>query len=107
MAMVETRAGTSVVPSGQREPSVLVILVVHDGAPWLRRCLRGLAAQTYPRLGIVAFDNRSSDGSADLLEAALGSERVHRSEANLGFSGAVGTALASETARQADYVLLL
>jgi GT2 family glycosyltransferase len=67
----------------------------------------GLAKQTHPRIGVLAVDNGSTDGSADLLEAALGQDRVIRSEVNIGFAGAVRVALASETAQQADYVLLL
>jgi GT2 family glycosyltransferase len=107
MATVETRAGAASAPSGQTEPSVLAVLVVRDGAAWLRLCLMGLAKQTHPRIGVLAVDNGSTDGSADLLEAALGADRVIRSNDNMGFAGAVGIALASETAQQADYVLLL
>jgi GT2 family glycosyltransferase len=107
MAIVETRAEASLVPSGQTEPSVLAVLVVRDGAAWLRTCLMGLAKQTHPRIGVLAVDNGSADGSAGLLEAALGPDRVIRSKDNVGFAGAVRIALASETAQQADYVLLL
>lgn len=67
----------------------------------------GLAKQTHPRIGVLAVDNGSTDGSADLLEAALGPDRVVREKDNVGFSGAVGIALASEAAKLADYVLLL
>jgi GT2 family glycosyltransferase len=67
----------------------------------------GLAKQTHPRIGVLAVDNGSADGSADLLEAALGQERVIRSTENVGFAGAVRIALAWEAAQQADYVLLL
>jgi GT2 family glycosyltransferase len=107
MATVETRAGAASVPPPQTEPSVLAVLVVRDGAAWLRQCLMGLAKQTHPRLGVLAVDNASTDGSVDLLEAALGPERVLRSAGNVGFSGAVRLALASEAAQQADYVLLM
>ena len=48
-------------------PSVLVVLVVRDAAGWLRGCLSALGAQTYPRVGIVAVDNGSTDGSLELL----------------------------------------
>src|SRR6476619_4497578 len=102
MATVQTRAATASAPSGHTEPSVLAVLVVRDGAAWLRQCLMGLAKQTHPRIGVLAVDNGSTDGSADLLEAALGPDRVLRGADNLGFSGAVGVALASEAAQQAD-----
>src|SRR5689334_5090718 len=107
MAMVETRAGTTLASSGTSEPSVLVVLVVRDGASWLRTCLRALASQTYPRIGVLAVDTGSTDGSAELLEAALGTDRVVRSDRGTGFAGAVGLAFGSQAAQLADYVLLL
>jgi GT2 family glycosyltransferase len=88
-------------------PSVLVILVVKDGAAWLARSLASLARQTHPRLGVVAVDNASTDGSADKLVSALTAERVLRLERNEGFPAAVGRALATPVAKKADYVLLL
>lgn len=84
-----------------------MLLVVRDGGRWLRQSLMGLARQTHPRIGVLAIDNDSSDGSADLLRSALGPDRVLKSERNLGFAGAVGWALQSEVAGQADYLLFL
>ncbi|HXF36237.1 MAG TPA: glycosyltransferase family 2 protein, partial [Actinomycetota bacterium] len=89
-------------------PSVLVVLVVKDGAPWLRECLRALAAQTYPRVGVLAVDNASRDGSREVLEQALGPGRVLALERNAGVAGAVREALARiPAAREADYLLVL
>jgi GT2 family glycosyltransferase len=88
-------------------PSVLVVLVVKDGAAWLARSLASLARQTHPRLGVVAVDNGSTDGSADMLVSALTEERVIRSGRNEGFPAAVARALATPVAGKADYVLLL
>jgi GT2 family glycosyltransferase len=88
-------------------PSVLVVLVVKDGAAWLGRSLASLARQSHPRLGVVAVDNASTDGSADMLVSALTAERVLRLERNEGFPAAVGRALATPVAKVADYVLLL
>jgi GT2 family glycosyltransferase len=108
MSALETRSPQAVPDSDRtRPPSVLVVLVVKDGAPWLRRCLVALSRQTHPRIGVLAVDNGSSDGSAELLEEALGPERVLRLERNLGFGGAVRRALETEVAGRADYVLLL
>jgi GT2 family glycosyltransferase len=88
-------------------PSVLAVLVTKNGAPWLRRLLGSLARQTHRRLGVLAVDNASSDGSADLLDRVLGSRRVIRLERDLGFGGAVRRALEVPAAREADFVLFL
>jgi GT2 family glycosyltransferase len=87
-------------------PSVLVVLVVRDAAAWLRKVLASLARQTHPRIGVMAVDNASTDGSGDILEQVLGS-RVMRLDRNVGFSEAVGRALARTADTRPDYVLLL
>src|SRR3954466_1220992 len=91
----------------RKEPSVLVVLVVHDGLPWLRECLRSLSRQTHPRLGIVAVDNASTDGSRPVLEQALGAERVIALSKNIGLPGAVQAGLKVDAAERADYFLIL
>jgi GT2 family glycosyltransferase len=90
-----------------RVPSVLVVLVAHDGAAWLRDCLQSLAAQTHPRLGVLAVDIASTDGSDALLRQALGDARVLSVERHAGMAGAVRTALDLPAAHAADYVLIL
>ncbi len=51
---------------------VSVVMVSHDGASWLPAVLDGIRAQTAPVAGVVAVDTGSKDGSADLIESALG-----------------------------------
>ncbi len=70
--MVSTTADRSSRAADVRVPSVLVVLVTRDAAAWLRDCLRALSEQTHPRLGVIAVDNASEDGSRELLEKALG-----------------------------------
>ena len=89
------------------DPSVLVVLVVHDGARWLPECLRSLAAQRYPRLGVVAVDNASRDGSSELLAKALGERRVLTLPEDRGVAGALLAASELPAAQAADYVLLI
>ena len=84
-----------------------MVLVVKDGGQWLPQCLQGLSRQTYPRIGVIAIDNGSTDNSVELLEGALGAARVIPLNRNLGFPGAVAAALRSDVAEQADYVLLM
>lgn len=88
-------------------PSVLAVLVARNGAAWLPRALRSLARQTHPRVGVVAVDNASTDGSAELLERSLGARRVIRLERDLGFAGAIGRAMEIPAVRRVDYLLLL
>ncbi len=93
--------------TGRKEPTVLVVLVVHDGLPWLRECLRSLSRQTHPRLGIVAVDNGSTDGSREVLRQALGESRVLSLPKNPGLPAAIRAGLKVEAAERADYVLVL
>jgi GT2 family glycosyltransferase len=88
-------------------PTVLVVLVTHDAAAWIADCLRSLAVQTYPRLGVLAVDNASSDGTRATLEQSLGAGRVLALGDNRGVAGAVQAALArAPAAAEADYLLI-
>src|SRR5436190_3503790 len=100
-------SSTASVAAPDRAPSVLVILAVRDEAERLRECLQALAAQTYPRLGILAIDEASSDGSHEVLVHALGEGRVIRHDERVGLSGSFADALAQPVAAEADFVLLL
>jgi GT2 family glycosyltransferase len=105
--MVTTTADRSPVADAIRTPSVLVVLVVSNGARWLRESLRSLARQTHPRLGVVAVDGGSTDGSREILQQALGSKRLIALPEDRGLSGAMRKALELPVARAADYVLVL
>ncbi|HEX9235703.1 MAG TPA: glycosyltransferase family 2 protein, partial [Actinomycetota bacterium] len=107
MAQLETGVPTAAARQGTTAPSVLVILVTRDGATWLPQCLTALSRQTHPRLGVLAIDNGSSDASAEVLESALGADRVIRRSGQGGFAGALAEALRSDIAGQADYALFL
>ena len=74
--MATTTVDRSPASDDVRSPSVLVVLVTRDAAGWLRGCLESLAGQTHPRLGVVAVDNGSSDGTLEVLHHALGEGRV-------------------------------
>lgn len=99
--------GSSTDTPSEHTPSVLVVLVVRDAAGWLRGCLSALGAQTYPRMGVIAVDNASSDGSQDILRHALGERRVVASDRDRGLAGSVRSALEIPAAREADYLLVL
>ncbi|MGZ4208601.1 MAG: glycosyltransferase family 2 protein, partial [Actinomycetota bacterium] len=81
--------GSSIDSASQRAPSVLVVLVVRNAAGWIRGCLASLGAQTYRRMGVIAVDNASDDGSAALLIQALGERRVLELDRDAGLPGSV------------------
>src|SRR5216110_3168394 len=102
MAQAETRVPTAPADEEQlKRPAVLVILVVTDAEAWLPQCLVGLSRQTYPRLGVLAVDNGSVDGSSALLRSALGADRVLSFDEPAGFAAAVALGLRSPLAGQA------
>lgn len=105
--MVTTTTDRSSADDALSTPSVLAVLVVRNGARWLRECLRSLAAQRYPRLGVVAVDNASTDGSRQLLVQALGERRVLGLDEDRGIAGALRAASELPAVRAADYLLIL
>lgn len=88
---------------------VTAVLVAHDGATWLPEVLAALDALTVrPRL-LVAVDTGSTDGSADLLRAALGPDAVHVLPRRTGYGAAVaaGLELADAAAGPSSWLWLL
>ncbi|MEX1177463.1 MAG: glycosyltransferase [Nitriliruptor sp.] len=93
-----------------RAPSstpVLVVLVAHDGGPWLAGTLRSLAAQSHEHLEVVAVDNGSTDDTRAVLQAAFGEDHVLVADRDLGFAAAVSMALDARPVDASPYVLLL
>lgn len=93
--------------TSERQPTVLVVLVVRDAADWLRDTLSALASQTYPRLAVLAIDNASTDGSQGILEQALGDRRVVALQEPAGLAGSLRAAIALPAAAEADFILLV
>ncbi|MBN1639711.1 MAG: glycosyltransferase family 2 protein [Anaerolineae bacterium] len=65
-----------------------VIIPVWNGIRYLAPCLDALLAQQGVRFEVIAVDNGSTDGSADMLDERYPGITVVRNPANLGFSGA-------------------
>ena len=82
---------------------VVAVLVAHDGAAWLPEALAALAASTRTPTKVVCVDTGSTDGSAELLEAAYG--EVLRLPRTTGYGEAVAKAL--EGAPASAWVWLL
>ncbi|MFK3979302.1 glycosyltransferase family 2 protein [Micromonospora sp. NPDC050397] len=89
----------------QRRPLVSVLLVNWNTRDETRRCLESLRATTGPgqRFEVVAVDNGSRDGSAELL-AAQPDVRLIRNRRNVGFAAAVNQAYREATG---ELILLL
>jgi GT2 family glycosyltransferase len=68
---------------------VSVIIVTWNSAPFLRRCLAALAAQTYPEVELIHIDNASADDSLAVVRECAPEARQIVNDANLGFSAAV------------------
>ena len=84
--------------------AVTVVVVTHDSADHVGRCLACLAAQTRPPERIFVLDNGSRDGSAAAAEAAIAADErlrsratVRRLDANVGFAAANNLGIAAAT----------
>ena len=72
---------------------VTAVLVAHDGEPWLPRCLQAIGDLARSPERILAVDTGSTDGTAELLAAALGPAAVLTESAQTGFGAAVRRAV--------------
>lgn len=89
----------------QADTSIAAVVVATDGRDWLPDLIDSLVAQTRALDDVVAVDNRSTDGSRDLLLERLGPDRLLPSSEDLGFPAAANMGVAAVP--DADYVLLL
>ena len=84
------------------DPVVSVILPAYNAAPFIEAALASLAAQTLADIEILAIDDASTDGTADLLEAAARGDpriRLLRQSVNAGPSAARNRGLAEARGR--------
>lgn len=65
-------------------PAVIVHVVVHNGASWMRRILDPLMSQTYRNFKVLFLDNASSDETADIMRNEYPDIRCLRSDDNIG-----------------------
>src|SRR5258708_28971876 len=83
---------------------VSVISVPWNRAPFLRRCLAALAAQTYPKIELIHIDNTSADDSAAIVRECAPNAKEIINDSNRGFSAAVNQ---GTRAANGEFVLLL
>ncbi|MBZ5497881.1 MAG: glycosyltransferase family 2 protein [Acidobacteriia bacterium] len=86
-------------------PRVLISIVTHNSAHYLKRCLESLRAQTWRDCVVCLADNASTDGSLGIAaEYADFLGTIHRLKRNVGFCAAQNQLIA---ATPSDYVLVL
>ena len=78
---------------------VSVVLITWNSAPYLRRCLAGIAGQTYRDLELIHVDNASTDDSVARVTGA----RQILNQTNRGFAAAANQAIRES---RADFVAL-
>ena len=56
-------------------PKVSFFLMVYNNAPYIKKAIRSVFAQTWPNLQIVISDDASTDGTADLIREEVAAYR--------------------------------
>lgn len=85
---------------------ILVIVVTYNGLKWLERCLGSVRASQAPA-DLYVWDNDSTDGSADWVQAHFPEAKLVRSADNLGFAEANNMGMRYALDKGYDYVYLL
>jgi GT2 family glycosyltransferase len=86
-------------------PRVLVSIVTHNSARFLRHCLESLRAQTWRDYALCLWDNASTDNSIGIArEYTDFLASIHQSDKNIGFCAAQNRIIA---AHRSDHVLVL
>ena len=86
-------------------PTVVALLVSHDGSRWLTAVVEGLRSQTVPLAGVVCVDTGSHDDSPDLLLDAF--DEVVTVSGRTAYPEAVRIGLEQIPAEAAEWVWLL
>lgn len=94
-------------------PSILAIVVTHNGRQWLKDCLVSLGAQTYPLLDVLVVDDASLDPKREPRLKRVAKRHLKRrrwgyvrTPRPLGFGGAINWAL-SRVKTDADLLLFI
>ncbi len=69
-------------------PSATIILITHNGQPYLEECLDSLRRALLPGAEVVVVDNASTDGSAELVRARMPEAKLVVNAVNCGFAAA-------------------
>ena len=90
------------------DPRVLVVLVTHNGGPWLASSLESLRYQIYPCMDVLVVDSGSAAETAPTVARYAHDAEVVLSKRNLGFGAAANAGLeTSSRTSAADYFLFM
>ncbi|MFN2595021.1 MAG: glycosyltransferase [Actinomycetota bacterium] len=110
--LVESETARPAITDDQEIPSVLAIVVTHNGRQWLTDSLVGLNTQTYPTLDVLVVDDASTREPDRPLKRVAKRHLKRRRWAYLrtprplGFGGAINWAL-SRVRTDADLLLFI
>lgn len=92
-----------------RQPTIYLVIPVHNRLDATRECLESLRAQTYVQYRVVLVDDGSTDGTSDYLRQHYPEMTVLDGDGNLWWTGAtnLGVRYVLQHAREDDYLLTL
>lgn len=85
---------------------VYVVVVLYNGAKWIKKCFGSLQASSLP-VEVIAVDNASSDEGVKILNRFFEGVTLIRAGSNLGFGKANNLGIKHALNQGADYVFLL
>jgi GT2 family glycosyltransferase len=72
---------------------VSVTIVTYNSGRYIKRCLDSVLAQKGPQVEIIVVDNKSTDGTLDILEQFEGRCQIVHNSSNIGFAAAQNQAI--------------
>src|SRR5215813_1669796 len=90
-------------------PTIYVVIPVHNRLDATWECLESLSCQTYQHFNIVLVDDGSTDGTAEHISQKYPEVAILRGDGNLWWTGAtnLGVRYTTQHCREDDYVLTL
>ncbi len=78
-----------------KQPHVSVIVVTYNAAPYIKKCIASILANTFSDFELIVFDNVSTDTTTKLA-ASFSDPRIqiHTASHNLGYAGGNNAAIA-------------
>ena len=90
----------------KKEPIVYSVIVTHNGAKWIKKCIDSLLSSELATT-IILIDNNSSDKTVEFVSKNFPSVVVLENKLNLGFGKANNLGISYALKKEADFVLLL